>query len=64
MDVVLHHAQGEEEWGESELSFYSDDRLLEGSGAREVQQDLDQVIELFAKFCLKANQAKTKFMVI
>ena len=41
VDTVLRRAQGETEWGGSEASFYADNGLLEGSGAGELQRDLD-----------------------
>ena len=50
--------------GGSEASFYADDGLVEGTGAGDLQRDLDLVIGLFARFGLQANCAKTKFMVI
>ena len=53
IDAVLRRAQGEVERGGSEMSFYANDGLLEGTGAGEVQQDLVCVIDLFAWFGLK-----------
>ena len=41
VDAVLRRAQRESEWGGSEASFYADNGLLEGSGAAELQQELD-----------------------
>ena len=44
--------------------FYADDRLLESTDPVALQQDLDQIIELFGLVGLQANEGNTKYMII
>lgn len=44
--------------------FYADDGLLESYNSGDLQKDLDMIVDLFAKIGLKANESKTKFMIV
>ena len=44
--------------------FYADDGLLENSDPICLQKDLNMIIDLFSKLGLKANEKKTKFMIV
>ena len=62
--AVIRRLQGEIGEDMVMFSFYADDSLIESANPRELQRNLDQIVELFAFFRLKANQDKTKFMVL
>ena len=64
VDTVLQKIQGEEDFGLSEMSFYTDDRLIEHTDPKALQKDVDRVVDLFIMFGLKANKDKAKFMVM
>ena len=64
VDAVLRKIQGEAAYGKSVSSFYADDGLVENTDHRALQRDLDNMVALFARFGLKANRDKTKFMVV
>lgn len=48
----------------SEASFYVDNGLIENQNHKELQEDLNDIIELFERVGLKTNKVKTKYMVI
>ena len=45
-------------------SFYADDGLIENTDPNHLQIDTNTIIELFNCVNLKANEKKTKFMII
>ena len=45
-------------------SFYADDGLLEHTDPNKLQKDLNEIILLFSRIGLQANDKKTKFMVV
>ena len=64
VDAVIRSWKANSDYRNSKSCFYADDGLLEGTDAGDVQKDLDMIIDLFGKVGLKANESKTKFMVI
>ena len=64
VDAVLRqwHDYGMENTSRS--CFYADDGLLENNNPEELQGDLDKIVKLFAQFGLKANETKTKYMIV
>ena len=44
--------------------FYVDDGLVENTDPIQLQQDLNTIIDLFSKVGLKANDKKTKYMIV
>ena len=49
---------------ETASTFYADDGLIENANPRALQQDVNIITDLFLRVGLKANEKKTKFMVI
>jgi len=64
IDAVLRRMKEDIDFGKSTMSFYADDGLVENSDPRKLQRDMDEMVGLFAKFGLRANREKTKFMVV
>ena len=64
IDAVLRTWKQQQHFKESQSCFYADDGLLENTDPKQLQQDLDHIIELFSRVGLKANETKTKYMVI
>ena len=64
VDAVIRSWKVNSDYRNSKSCLYADDGLLEGTDAGDVQKDLDTIIDLFGKVGLKANESKTKFMVI
>ena len=64
VDAVLWTWQKDRCRSRTRTCFYADDGLLEGMDAAALQQDLDAIIALFGRVGLKANERKTKFMIV
>lgn len=61
VNVVLKKVQKEEEFGLSQMCFYTDDGIIERIDPVALQHDMDRVMILFSKFGLRANKDKTKW---
>ena len=64
VDAVIRTWRAQEDCGGSPSTFYADDGLLEHSDPVALQRDLDSLIHLFGRVGLKANEKKTKYMVV
>ena len=64
IDAVLRAWRADPRYNKSRSYFYADDGLLENEQHKELQEDLDTIIGLFGQMGLKANEKKTKYMVI
>ena len=64
IDAVIWKVKEDMDFGRSVMLFYADDGLIENSDETALQRDVDAMVNLFAKFGLKANREKTKFMVV
>ena len=64
IDAVLHTWMARARYATTLSCFYADDGLLENSDPDLLQRDLDAIIKLFGKVGLKANEEKTKFMIV
>ena len=64
VDAVIRTWKGNEEFKQRQSYFYGNDGLLENTNYIELQKNLDYLIKLFGRVGLKANETKTKFMVI
>jgi len=64
VDAVIRAWKRGKEGDESISQFYADDGLLENTNPEVLQRDLDEIIALFSQVGLKANENKTKFMVV
>ena len=64
VDAVLRTWKMQNPNSKTRCCFYADDGLLEGSDPIEIQSDLDKIISLFEKVGLRANEKKTKFMIV
>ena len=58
--IWIQHAQRER----SESRFYADDGLMQNTNPVQLQSDLNFVISMFERVGLKANDKKTKFMIV
>ena len=61
---MLRAWRADPRYNKSRSYFYADDGLLENEQHKELQEDLDTIIGLFGQMGLKANEKKTKYMVI
>ena len=64
VDAVIRTWKKSGDFKESKSCFYADDGLLESMNPEDLQQDLDKIIELFGRVGLKANELKTKYMIV
>ena len=53
-----------EEGPKTTSTFYADDRLIENTNPVTLQKDINTITNLFLAIGLKANEKKTKFIVI
>ena len=64
VDAALRHLRGHTDFRGSDLGFYADDGLIEHTSSGALQSDLDVLVNAFARVGLRANETKTKFMVV
>ena len=64
VDAVLRTWKNNTSSTNTRCCFYADDGLLENLNPEELQKDLDDIIKLFERVGLRANEKKTKFMIV
>ena len=64
IDAVIRSWKKDETYDGSRACFYADDGLIEHINAESLQQDLDTIIRLFNRIGLRANETKTKYMIV
>ena len=64
IDAVLRTWKQNIDRDKTQSCFYADDGLLENTEDEVLQEDLDEIIKLFGRVGLKANEQKTKYMIV
>ena len=64
IDAVLRIWLKQASEKKSKSRFYADDGLMQNTNPAELQNDLNFIISMFARIGLKANEKKTKFMIV